>query len=49
MPLYLVLKSKSQVLKKNPKKNFSKIKQEPLKKVKEFRISEENFVEKEKV
>ena len=35
-------------LKKPQKEFFSKIKQEPLKKVKEFRISEENFVEKGK-
>ncbi len=37
---------KSKYLKKPQKEFFSKIKQEPLKKVKEFRISEENFVEK---
>ena len=36
---------KSKYLKKPQKEFFSKIKQEPLKKVKEFRISEENFVE----
>ena len=35
-------------LKKPQKEFFSKIKQEPLKKVKEFRVSEENFVEKGK-
>ena len=35
-------------LKKPQKEFFSKIKQEPLKKLKEFRISEENFVEKGK-
>ena len=35
-------------LKKPQKEFFSKIKQEPLKKVKEFRISEDNFVEKGK-
>ena len=35
-------------LKKPQKEFFSKIKQEPLKKVKEFRIAEENFVEKGK-
>ena len=35
-------------LKKPQKEFFSKIKQEPLKKVKEFRISKENFVEKGK-
>ena len=33
-------------LKKPQKEFFSKIKQEPLKKVKEFRISKENFVER---
>ena len=33
-------------LKKPQKEFFSKIKQEPLKKIKEFRISEENFVDK---
>ena len=35
-------------LKKPQKEFFSKIKQEPLKKVKEFRISEDNFVDKGK-
>ena len=35
-------------LNKPQKEFFSKIKQEPLKKVKEFRVSEENFVEKGK-
>lgn len=41
-------KVNSKYLKKPQKEFFSKIKQEPLKKVKEFRISEENFVEKGK-
>ena len=41
-------KANSKYLKKPQKEFFSKIKQEPLKKVKEFRISEENFVEKGK-
>ena len=41
-------KVKPKYLKKPQKEFFSKIKQEPLKKVKEFRISEENFVEKGK-
>ena len=41
-------KVNSKCLKKPQKEFFSKIKQEPLKKVKEFRISEENFVEKGK-
>ena len=39
-------KVNSKHLKKPQKEFFSKIKQEPLKKVKEFRISKENFVEK---
>ena len=39
-------KVNSKYLKKPQKEFFSKIKQEPLKKVKEFRISKENFVEK---
>ena len=38
-------KVNSKGLKKPQKEFFSKIKQEPLKKVKEFRVSEENFVE----
>tara|TARA_B100000242_G_scaffold257025_1_gene200713 strand:+ start:362 stop:1189 length:828 start_codon:yes stop_codon:yes gene_type:complete len=42
-------KVKSKYLKKPQKEFFSKIKQEPLKKVKEFRVSEENFVEKGKI
>ena len=41
-------KTNPKYLKKPQKEFFSKIKQEPLKKVKEFRISEENFVEKGK-
>ena len=41
-------KVNSKYLKKPQKEFFSKIKLEPLKKVKEFRISEENFVEKGK-
>ena len=41
-------KVNSKYLKKPQKEFFSKIKQEPLKKVKEFPISEENFVEKGK-
>ena len=41
-------KVNSKYLKKPQKEFFSKIKQEPLKKIKEFRISEENFVEKGK-
>jgi large subunit ribosomal protein L3 len=41
-------KVNSKCLKKPQKEFFSKIKQEPLKKVKEFRVSEENFVEKGK-
>ena len=41
-------KVNSKYLKKPQKEFFSKIKQEPLKKVKEFRVSEENFVEKGK-
>ena len=39
-------KVNSKCLKKPQKEFFSKIKQEALKKIKEFRISEENFVEK---
>ncbi|MDA9708585.1 50S ribosomal protein L3 [Alphaproteobacteria bacterium] len=39
-------KVKANYLKKPQKEFFSKIKLEPVKKVKEFRISEENFVEK---
>ncbi len=39
-------KVNSKYIKKPQKEFFSKIKQEPLKKIKEFRISEENFVEK---
>ncbi len=39
-------KVKSKYLKKPQVEFYSKIKQEPLKKIKEFRISEENFVEK---
>ena len=42
-------KVNSKYLKKPQKEFFSKIKQEPLKKVKEFRVSEENFVEKGKI
>ena len=41
-------KTNPKYLKKPQKEFFSKIKQEPLKKVKEFRISEENFVDKGK-
>ena len=41
-------KVKSKYLKKPQKEFYSKIKQEPLKKIKEFRISKENFVEKGK-
>ena len=41
-------KVNSKYLKKPQKELFSKIKQESLKKIKEFRISEENFVEKGK-
>ena len=41
-------KVNAKYLKKPQKEFFSKIKQEPLKKVKEFPISEENFVEKGK-
>ena len=42
-------KVNSKYLKKPQKEFYSKIKQEPLKKVKEFRVSEENFVEKGKI
>ena len=42
-------KVNSKYLKKPQKEFFSKIKQEPLKKVKEFRVSEDNFVEKGKI
>ncbi len=41
-------KVNSKYLNKSQKEFFSKIKQEPLKKIKEFRISEENFVDKGK-
>ncbi len=41
-------KVNSKYLKKPQKELFSKIKQESLKKIKEFRISEENFVDKGK-
>ena len=41
-------KVNSKYLKKPQKEFFSKIKQEPLKKIKEFRVSKENFVEKGK-
>ena len=41
-------KVNSKYLKKPQKEFFSKIKQESLKKIKEFRVSEENFVDKGK-